>query len=80
MIPLETFLTAQESIFTKRWVELPSLNPLNVVNWSFRQLRGFVGSEDESNIGSSARLDVKNLVLVDNVKVGCAMFYIRSTV
>lgn len=54
----------------KRWVELPTLNPLNVVNWSFRQLRGFMGSEDESNIGASAKLDVKNLVLVDNVKVG----------
>lgn len=60
-------------------MELSSLSPLNVVNWSFRQLRGFLGSEDESNIGSSARLDVKNLVLVDNVKVKmqiiCPLFF-----
>lgn len=69
MIPLQTFLTSPDSIFKKRWVELPALSPLNVVNWGFRQLRGFMGSEDESNIGASAKLDVKNLVLVDNVKV-----------
>ncbi|KAK2753140.1 hypothetical protein FQN54_007965 [Arachnomyces sp. PD_36] len=68
MIPLQTYLTSPDNIFRKRWVELPALTPSNVVNWSFRQLKGFMGSEDETNIGASAKLDVRNLVLVDNVK------------
>ncbi|KAL1961128.1 hypothetical protein VTO42DRAFT_3073 [Malbranchea cinnamomea] len=68
MIPLQTFLTSATSPFRRSWLRLPSPPSLSqVASWGMKQVRGLVVGEDEQ-IQGSGRLQVTDVVLVDNLK------------
>ncbi|PGH02454.1 charged multivesicular body protein 7 [Blastomyces parvus] len=68
MIPLDAFQTSSTSPFKTSWIRLPSPPTVSqVMDWSMKQLRGFL-SDSEGHSGGSGKLQVMNLVLVDNLK------------
>lgn len=70
MVPLEVYRSNNFRLSTSRWRVLDPgvLSPWNVVNWSLRQLKGFVVGTD------SGKLHTQKLVLVENLKV-CTTLY-----
>ncbi|KAL1969755.1 hypothetical protein VTN77DRAFT_8308 [Rasamsonia byssochlamydoides] len=68
MVPVQLYKSSSASLSTSRWrvIDPGALSPWSVMNWSLRQLKGFlVGSE---NAAASPKLQVQKLVLVDNLK------------
>ncbi|KLJ09109.1 hypothetical protein EMPG_15471 [Blastomyces silverae] len=80
MIPLDAFQTSSASPFKTSWIRLPSPPTISqVMGWSMKQLRGFL-SDSEGHSGGSGKLQVMNLVLVDNLKeVGKRIVAIASS-
>lgn len=67
MIPLQIYKTDAGSLRKSQWrlIDPGALSPWNVMSWGMRQLKGFVISSDES----APKLQVQELVLVENLKV-----------
>lgn len=69
MVPVQLFKTSAISLQRSQWglIDPGALSPWRVMSWGMRQLRGFVvGSDTET----APRLQVQELVLVENLKVG----------
>ncbi|EED12845.1 vacuolar sorting protein SNF7 family protein, putative [Talaromyces stipitatus ATCC 10500] len=66
MVPFEVYRSSNFKLSTSRWRILDSgvLSPWNVMNWSLRQLKGFVVGSDNT----SGKLHTRKLVLVENLK------------
>lgn len=68
MIPLPVYKTDAGCLRKSQWrlIDPGALSPWNVMSWGVRQLKGFVvGSDGES----APKLQVQELVLVENLKV-----------
>ena len=67
MVPLQVYKTTAGSLRKSQWrvIDPGALSPWNVMSWGFRQLKGFVIGEGES----APRLQVQELVLVENLQV-----------
>jgi charged multivesicular body protein 7 len=69
MIPLPLYKTSAASLQKAQWrlIDPGALSPWNVMSWGVRQLKGFVvGSDGES----APKLQVQELILVENLQVG----------
>lgn len=68
MIPLPVYMTTPGCLQKSQWrvIDPGALNPLNVVGWGLRQLKGFVVGDGES----APKMQVQELVLVQNLQVG----------
>ncbi|EAW19239.1 putative vacuolar sorting protein SNF7 family protein [Aspergillus fischeri NRRL 181] len=68
MVPLQVFKASALSLQQRQWriIKPGALSPWNVMTWGMKQLRGFVVGSDTPE--TSARLQVRELVLVDNLK------------
>jgi charged multivesicular body protein 7 len=73
MIPLQLYRSSAASLSKSRWrvIDAAALSPWSVMTWGIKQLRGFVVGPE--NPESPVRLEVLELLLVDNVKV-CSEF------
>src|SRR5215471_925413 len=70
MIPLQTFQTSLASPFRRKWIHIPAApTPWQVMGWGLKQLREFVGGSDSDELDGLGKLQVRDLVIVDNVKV-----------
>ncbi|KKZ67629.1 hypothetical protein EMCG_06689 [[Emmonsia] crescens] len=80
MIPLDSFQTSSTSPFKTSWIRLPSPPTISqVMGWSMKQLRGFL-PDFEGHSGGLGKLQVMNLVLVDNLKeVGKRVLAVASS-
>lgn len=69
MVPLQLYKSSSYSLNGSRLrvIDSGALNPWNVMNWSLRQLKGLLVGPN--NAGTSPKLQVQKLVLVDNLKV-----------
>lgn len=67
MVPLPVYKTDPSCLKKSQWriIDPGALKPWNVMSWGFRQLKGVVIGSDES----APRLQVQELVLVENLKV-----------
>jgi hypothetical protein len=67
MVPLPIYKTDAGCLKKSQWriIDPSALSPWNVMNWGVRQLKGVVIGSDES----SPKLQVQELVLVENLKV-----------
>jgi hypothetical protein len=74
MVPVQLYKSSGASLQKKQWrlIDPGALSPWNVMNWGIRQLKGIVVGSD--NFESSPRLQVQELVLVQNLKV-CSMHF-----
>ncbi|PKX99543.1 putative vacuolar sorting protein SNF7 family protein [Aspergillus novofumigatus IBT 16806] len=68
MVPLQVFRASALSLQQRQWriINPGALSPWNVMTWGMKQLRGFVIGSDTPE--TSARLQVQELVLVENLK------------
>lgn len=69
MVPLPIYKTSTASLNKSSWrmIDPSSFSPRNVMTWGLKQLKGLlIGPE---NASSSVRLNVQELVLVENLKV-----------
>ncbi|RHZ73825.1 hypothetical protein CDV55_105217 [Aspergillus turcosus] len=68
MVPLQVFKASALSLQQSQWriINPGALSPWNVMTWGMKQLRGFVVGTDTPE--TSARLQVQELVLVENLK------------
>ncbi|GAQ06114.1 hypothetical protein ALT_3435 [Aspergillus lentulus] len=68
MVPLQVFKASPLSSQQRQWriINPGALSPWNVMTWGMKQLRGFVVGSDTPE--TSARLQVQELVLVENLK------------
>ncbi|KAH3505083.1 hypothetical protein KXW24_007630 [Aspergillus fumigatus] len=68
MVPLQVFKANALSLQQRQWriINPGALSPWNVMTWGMKQLRGFVVGSDTPE--TSARLQVQELVLVENLK------------
>ncbi|KAF7118142.1 hypothetical protein CNMCM5793_007535 [Aspergillus hiratsukae] len=68
MVPLQVFKASALSSQQSQWriINPGALSPWNVMTWGMKQLRGFVVGTDTPE--TSARLQVQELVLVENLK------------
>ncbi|KAF7170056.1 hypothetical protein CNMCM5623_002624 [Aspergillus felis] len=68
MVPLQVFKASPLSLQQRQWriINPGALSPWNVMTWGMKQLRGFVVGSDTPD--TSARLQVQELVLVENLK------------
>jgi charged multivesicular body protein 7 len=68
MVPLQVFKASALSSHQRQWriINPGALSPWNVMTWGMKQLRGFVVGSDTPE--TSARLQVQELVLVENLK------------
>ncbi|KAJ5894692.1 hypothetical protein N7495_006383 [Penicillium taxi] len=66
MVPLPIFMTTAGSLRKSQWrlIDPGALSPLNIINWGFRQLKGFVIGESDT----SPKLQVQELVLGQNLE------------
>lgn len=69
MVPLPVYKSAAGSLRKSRWriIDPGALSPWNVMTWGMQQLKGFVVGSD--NMESAPRLQVQELVLVENLQV-----------
>jgi charged multivesicular body protein 7 len=69
MVPLHLYRSSAASLYRSQWrvIDPGALSPLRMMAWGIRQLKGLVIGPD--NPESLVRLQVLELVLVDNVKV-----------
>lgn len=67
MVPLVIYKTDAGCLKKNQWriIDPGALSPWNVMSWGLRQLKGVVIGSDES----SPKLQVQELVLVENLKV-----------
>jgi hypothetical protein len=67
MVPLPIYKTDPGCLKKSQWriIDPSALSPWNVMSWGVRQLKGVVIGSDES----SPKLQVQELVLVENLKV-----------
>lgn len=67
MVPLPIYKTDAGCLKKSQWriIDPSALSPWNVMSWGVRQLKGAVIGSDES----SPKLQVQELVLVENLKV-----------
>jgi hypothetical protein len=67
MVPLPIYKTDAGCLKKSQWriIDPSALSPWNVMSWGVRQLKGVVIGSDES----SPKLQVQELVLVENLKV-----------
>ncbi|KAG5301360.1 SNF7 family protein [Histoplasma ohiense] len=79
MIPLDIFQTSSTTPLKTSWIRLPSPPTLSqVMGWGMKQLRGIL-SDFEGHSNVSGKVQVMNLVLVDNLKeVGKRVLAIAS--
>jgi len=71
MVPLPLYRSSGASLKARggwRIIDPGVLSPWNVMSWGLRQLKGIVVGWD-SNLETSPRLQVQELVLVENLKV-----------
>lgn len=69
MIPLDIFQASSTTPLKTSWIRLPSPPTLSqVMGWGMKQLRGIL-SDFEGHSNVSGKVQVMNLVLVDNLKV-----------
>lgn len=75
MVPLQLFKTSAVSLRKSQWslIDPGVLSPWRVMSWGIRQLRGFVVGSD--SLDASPRLQVQELVLVENLKVAWVVPY-----
>jgi charged multivesicular body protein 7 len=75
MVPLQVFKANALSLQQRQWriINPGALSPWNVMTWGMKQLRGFVVGSDTPE--TSARLQVQELVLVENLKVWLSRNY-----
>ncbi|GIJ89346.1 hypothetical protein Asppvi_008284 [Aspergillus pseudoviridinutans] len=68
MVPLQVFKASPLRLQQRQWriINPGALSPWNVMTWGMKQLRGFVVGSDTPE--TSARLQVQELVLVENLK------------
>jgi charged multivesicular body protein 7 len=69
MVPLQVFKASPLSLQQRQWriINPGALSPWNVMTWGMKRLRGFVIGSDTPE--TSARLQVQELVLIENLKV-----------
>ena len=79
MVPLQLYKTSGASLQKKQWqlVDPGMLSPWNVMSWGIKQLRGIVVGSD--SLESSPRLQVQELVLVENLKVRFNAFFLAMS-
>lgn len=77
MVPLQVFKASPLSSQQRQWriINPGALSPWNVMTWGMKQLRGFVVGSDTPE--TSARLQVQELVLVENLKVWLSRSFIE---
>ncbi|GIC85789.1 putative vacuolar sorting protein SNF7 family protein [Aspergillus udagawae] len=68
MVPLQVFKASPLSLQQRQWriINPGALSPWNVMTWGMKRLRGFVIGSDTPE--TSARLQVQELVLIENLK------------
>lgn len=69
MVPLQLYKTNAISLQKSQWslIDPGVFSPWRVMSWGVRQLRGFVVGSDA--LEAAPRLQVQELVLVENLKV-----------
>lgn len=69
MIPLPVYKTDPACLRKSQWklIDPSVLSPWNVMSWGARQLKGIVVGTDDS----APKIQVQELVLVENLQVGC---------
>lgn len=69
MVPLQLYKANAISLQKSQWslINPGALSPWRVMSWGMKQLRGFVVGSD--GLDSAPKLQVQELVLVDNLKV-----------
>lgn len=72
MVALPVYRTIAGSLQKSQWriIDPGALSPWNVMSWGMRQLKGIVVGSDES----APRLQVQELVLVENLRVSTFWF------
>ncbi|KAL2011291.1 hypothetical protein VTN00DRAFT_4009 [Thermoascus crustaceus] len=68
MVPLQLYRSSGASLQARQWrlIDPGALSPWNVMSWGLKQLKGIVVGSD--NMEASPRLQVQELVLVENLK------------
>lgn len=68
MVPLHLYRTNPASLRKPQWgIDTSVLSPWTVMSWGMKQLKGVVIGGEEA----TPRLQPQELVLVENLKVGC---------
>lgn len=69
MVPLQLYKSSAASLQARQWrlIDPGALSPWNVMSWGLKQLKGIVVGSD--SMEASPRLQVQELVLVENLKV-----------
>ncbi|KAJ6164871.1 hypothetical protein N7470_003543 [Penicillium chermesinum] len=77
MVPLPIYMTTPGSLQRSQWriIDPSALNPLNVVGWGLRQLKGFVIGEGEA----APKMQVQELVLVQNLEEAADLAIKKAT-